>query len=208
MPKHAHSIEKDVLSRVLSNNAGWVFTPADFLDLGGRTTVLSALFRLKKSGEIRQLTRGLYDRPRTDPDLGTLLPTADTIAAALARRDAVRIQAFGAHAANLLGLSEQVPMKVVFLTDGTARKVQIKRQQIVLKHTTARNMITAGRISGLVIQALRYLGKQNVTDDILARLRNRLDSTGRDQIRADAQYAPAWIAAIMRRLADGTGGQP
>jgi hypothetical protein len=168
-------------------------------------TVLSALFRFKKAGAIRQLARGLYDRPKNDPQLGILLPNADAIAAALARRDAVRIQAYGAYAANLLGLSEQVPMKVVFLTDGRARKVQIGRQQIVLKHTTARNMATAGRVSGLVIQALRYLGKRNVTDDIVARLAKRLDDAGRDQIRTDAQYAPAWIATLMRRLADGAG---
>jgi len=194
-----------MLSRVQANDAGWVFTPADFLDLGGRVTVLSALFRFKKAGAIRQLARGLYDHPKNDPQLGILLPNADAIATALARRDAVRFQAFGAYAANLLGLSEQVPMKVVFLTDGHARKVQIGRQQIVLKHTTARNMATAGRVSGLVIQALRYLGKRNVTDDIVARLAKRLDGAGRDQIRIDAQYAPAWIAAIMRQIAAGTG---
>ena len=205
MSKHAKSLEKDIMIRIKDNDDRWVFTTADFLDLGGRVSILSTLFRMKKAGILRQLARGLYDRPRVHATLGVLAATPEAIAAALARRDAVRVQASGAYAANLLGISEQVPMKIVFLTDGRARKVQVGRQQIILRHTTPRNMATADRTSGLVIQALRFTGKRYVTDDVVRRLSNRLDDDSRKQMLADAKYAPAWIAAIMRRI--GTGAE-
>jgi len=92
-------------------------------------------------------------------------------------------------------------MKIVYLTDGRSRTVQIGKKQIILKRTTPRNMATAGRISGLVIQALRHLGRQHVDDDVIAQLDRRLDADARKQLLKDIRYAPTWIADIMRRLA-------
>jgi hypothetical protein len=115
---------------------------------------------------IRQLARGLYVYPRTDRELGLLAPSSDEIAEALAGRDALRLLASGAYAANLLGLSTQVPLGIVFLTDGSSRKVQVGKRQFILKQTSPRNMATAGRISGMVIQALRHLGKEHVDEEI------------------------------------------
>jgi len=200
MGKQIQSIDNKVINRIYGHGKGWVFTPAHFSDLGSRDAVVSALKRYLQSGLIRQLARGLYDYPRTDPELGILSPSPDTIAKALAGRDASRLQPSGAYAANLLGLSTQVPMKLIYLTDGRSRAVQIGKKQIILKRTTPRNMATAGRISGLVIQALRHLGRQHVDEDIIARLDGRLDADARKQLLKDVRFAPAWIADIMRRL--------
>ena len=156
--------------------------------------------RYRQAGLIRQLARGLYDYPRTDTEFGTLTPSPDAVAKALAGRDAVRLQPSGAYAANLLGLSTQIPMKIVYLTDGRSRTVRIGKKQIILKRTTPRNMATAGRTSGLVIQALRHLGRQHVGDDIVARLDDRLDADAKKQLLKDVRFAPAWIADILRRL--------
>jgi len=207
MKKHIHSIDKQALDRIHGHGRGWVFAPADFFDLGRGMQVASALKRYKKSGIIRQLARGLYDYPRNHPKLGMLSPSIDAIASALKGRDAVRIQPSGAYAANRLGLSDQVPMKAVFLTDGSSKTVQIGNQQIILKHTTPRNMATAGRISGLLIQALRHLGQAHVDADIIAKLDSRLDGDARKQLIRDVHYAPAWIAVIFRKLADGGNGK-
>ena len=177
-----------------------MFTPEHFKGVGSRDAVASALKRHKQSGLIRQLARGLYDYPRKDDQLGLLLPSADEVAKALAGRDAIRLQPSGAYAANLLGLSTQMPMKRVYLTDGRARTVQIGRQQIILKNTTPRNMAAAGKISGLVIQALRHLGRPRVNDDVIAALDRRLDVSARKQLMKDMRYAPAWMAAILRQL--------
>jgi hypothetical protein len=198
--KHKQSIDNKIINRIYGHGKGWVFTPTHFSDLGSRDAVASALRRYRQSGLIRQLARGLYDYPRTDPDLGMLTPSPDAVARALAGRDAVRLQPSGAYAANLLGLSTQVPMKIVYLTDGRSRTVRIGKKQIILKRTTPRNMATAGRISGLVIQALRHLGRQHVDDDIVSRLNKQLDADAAKQLLRDVRFAPAWIAHIMRRL--------
>jgi hypothetical protein len=200
MGKHTHSVDNKTINRIYGHGRGWVFTPAHFSDLGSRDAVASALRRHRQSGLIRQLARGLYDYPQTDPKLGILTPSPDAVAKALASRDAVRLQPSGAYAANLLGLSTQIPMKIVFLTDGRPRTVQIGKKQIVLKQTTPRNMATAGKISGLVIQALRHLGSTHVDDNVIARLDRRLDADARKQLLKDVRFAPAWIADIMRRL--------
>lgn len=191
-----------VLSRIYGKKRGWVFTPVNFRDLGNDLGIRKALQSLSDKGTVTRLSRGLYLYPKTHPKLGVLSPTPDQIAQALAGRDDLRIQPSGAYAANLLGLSEQVPAKVVFLTDGTNRKIKVGNQEIILKRTTPRNMATAGRTSGLVIQALRYLGKDHVDDAVVGTLAERLSPDDRRQLIKDIRHAPAWIGAIFRRLAE------
>lgn len=200
MGKHSQSVDSKLLARLQAKRAGWVFTPAHFVDLGSRDAVASCLKRLKRAGTIRQLTRGLYDYPVQHPVLGTIAPSADAIARALVARDAIRLQPAGAYAANVLGLSDQIPAKVVFLTDGPARRVQIGRQEILLQHTTPRHMATAGRKSGTFIQALRYLGRDQVDGKVMAALRRQVDETDCAVLRKDLRHAPAWIADILRKV--------
>ena len=201
MGKHAGSIDSQILKRIQRRRAGHVFTPADFLDLGSRNAIDLTLGRQARAGTIRKVARGLYDFPRVDPRLGPLAPRIDDIATALKGRDQSRLQPAGAHAANVLGLSTQVPVRVVFLTDGRSRRVQLGKQHIVLKHTTPRHMATAGRLSGTVIQALRWLGKRHVNDATIGTLRRRLSAADRQQLLKDLRHAPAWIAEIFRALA-------
>ena len=200
MHESPQSIEKKVLSRVYGHGRGWLFTPRHFQDLGKAAAIDSALRRLKAAGTIRQLARGLYDYPVSDPVLGLVAPSADAIARALVVRDAIRIQPAGAYAANVLGLSEQVPSRIVFLTDGPSRKVKIGRREIHLLHTTPRNMATAGRKSGTVIQALRYLGQDQVSDQVMAIIARQLSSAERLALQKDIVHAPAWIADFLHPL--------
>ncbi|MES2534785.1 MAG: DUF6088 family protein [Pseudomonadota bacterium] len=199
------SIDAAIRAQVKMAKDGKIFSPVDFAGLGSRAAVDKVLSRLTASGELRRIARGLYDQPRTHPLLGSLLPAADEIARALAGKGSLRLQPSGAYAANLLGLSEQVPLKLVFLTDGASRKVKVGNQQITLKHTTPRNMATAGRISGLVIQALRYLKQSNIDEQVVVQLRKRLSKKQKVEILADAPLAPIWIADIMRQIANGEG---
>ena len=194
------NIDNKVVSRIYGHGRGKVFTPNHFKDLGSRDAVASALKRHKQSGLIRQLARGVYDYPKIDPELGLLEPSTDDIAQALAGRDATRLQPSGAYAANLLGLSTLVPTKIVYLTDGRPRTVQIGKRQITLKQTTPRNMATAGRISGLVIQALRHLGSRHVDAAIIEKVKRRLSAADRKRLLTDIRYAPAWIADIIRNV--------
>jgi hypothetical protein len=201
MGKQAASVDSRVLARIRRQGPGTVFTPADFVDLGPRNAVDLALSRNARAGAIRKLARGVYDLPRRDARLGDLSPSPDDVASALAGRDGARLQASGAHAANLLGLSDQVPVRLTFLTDGRSRRVQLGQQQIILKHTTPRQMATAGRISGTVIQALRWLGQNHVDDRVVVTLRRRLSDADKRQLQQDLRYAPTWVANVMRRVA-------
>ena len=179
-----------------------MFTPTQFSDLGRRDAIDKTLSRLAQRGTIRRLARGVYDYPKSHLLLGTLTPSAEAVAKALAGRDRTRLQPTGAYAANLLGLSEQVPAKVVFLTDGPTRTVQIGPTAIQLRRTTPRNMATAGRLSGLLIQALRHLGQKHVTADRIAHLKRTLTIKERQALAKDLKLAPAWIQPILRQLAE------
>lgn len=196
----AQSIQNRISGRIHSEGKGWVFTPNHFLDLGSRTAVAQSLVRLVRAGTIRRLAQGLYDYPVKHPTLGDLPPNYEMIAQALAGRDNLRIQPSGAYAANLLGLTEQVPAKIVFLTDGPNRTVQINKRQLALKRTTPKNMATAGKVSGLVIQALRYLGQNNVGEKIVGILNKRLSSDDKRRLIHDLRFAPVWIGVIFRKL--------
>ena len=204
MTSHSKStqvIEPNARSIIYGHRGGWVFTPRDLAKLGDARSVGMALTRLARKGVIRQLARGLYDYPIDHPSFGRVPPSADAIAKALAKRDASRLQPTGAYAANILGLSEQVPTRIVFLTDGSSRKVKVGQQEVVLKRTTPRNMATAGRKSGTIIQALRYIGQRNVDDRALTIIKRQLGEKERAQLQKDLHYAPRWVADIMRQLA-------
>ena len=197
------SIESQILDRIRGTGRGSVFVPGDFLDLGNRQGVDFALHRLTKQGTLRRLARGLYDYPKEHQQLGTLSPSVDAIAEALAGRDRLRIQPSGAYAANLLHLSEQVPAKAVFLTDGPSRRLKVGAQEIVLRRTTPRAMAAAGRMSGLVIQGLKYLGQQHVTMERIAPLRQLLSEKDRKQLKQDMPLAPAWMRPFLQMVAEG-----
>lgn len=196
------TVANKVFSTIAGHGRGWVFTPTHFNALGGRSAVANALTRLKQDGTIRQLATGLYDYPRRDAQLGLLSPSVDAIAAALQVRYASRLQPSGGYAANILGLTTQVPMKVSFLTDGPAKKITIGKMVITLTKTTSRNMAAAGKMSGTVIQALRWIGKRHVDDGVVAKLRRTLDAKDVAQLAKDIGYAPIWIADIIRQLSD------
>jgi len=148
------------------------------------------------------LARGIYDFPKEHPVLGPLEPSAEAIARALAGRDRTRLQPAGAYAANTLGLSEQVPTKIVFLTDGPARTVRVGPTTIQLRRTTPKNMETAGRLSGLLIQALRELGQAHVTPARIAHLKRTIPFSKRKELLRDIRLAPAWMHSIFRELAE------
>ncbi len=200
--KSPQSIDSQILDAIHGLGRGAVLVPADFLELGSREAVDIALHRLARKGTIRRLARGVYDFPKQHPVLGPLQPAAEVVAKALAGRDRTRIQPAGAYAANALGLSEQVPAKAVFLTDGPSRTVKIGSTTIQLRRTTAKNMAAAGRLSGLLIQALREIGKENVTPERRAHLKRTLPAKERHELIKDIKLAPAWMHPIFRELAE------
>ena len=191
-----------IARRVRSSREGSVFVTGSFLDLGTRAGVDQALARLARQGTIRRLARGIYDRPRTNARLGiALAPAPDEVARAIAGSEASRLQVAGAQAANVLGLSTQIPARIVYLTDATPRTIRIGEQALVFRHASPRQMATAGCVSGTVIQALRYIGKRNATEEVVERLRRTLSVRDKTILMKDRLYAPGWIQPILERIA-------
>ena len=195
------SLSEKIAKRAERGGPGWVFTRSDLVDLGSTHAIGMALQRLLKNGEVRRVARGLYEVPRTHAELGTLSPDIEKVARALAGRHRIRLQPTGAYAANALGLSEQVPAKVVFLTDGPSRRVKIGRQEIQLLHTSPRNMATAGRLSGMLIQAFRSLGQQHITPARMKQLKRTLPEKERRKLLKDLPLTPTWMHPLFRELA-------
>jgi hypothetical protein len=190
-----------ILRRVRGHGRGFVFSPGDLLDLGGRAAVDQALGRLTRDGQIRRIDRGLYDLPRLHARVGKLWPSADAVAKALARRTDSHIKASGPLAANLLGLSTQVPAKVVYLTDGPSRTVRVGRLQVSLKHAGRVDMLLPGSNAGLAIVALKYLGRGGATPDVLDRLSANLDDIDKASLVGARRKLPGWLSTAVAQVA-------
>jgi len=196
------SLEQQIALRVRRSLRGRVFTPQSFASLGSRDAIDKALQRQVRQGALRRLSRGLYDKPRHDTLLGELWPSVDDVVKAVTAKGKLRVQPTGVYAANLLGLSEQVPARIVLLTDGSSRTLRAGPMRIELKHTSPRNMAAAGRLTGLVIQAFRSLGPGGVTRARIARLRETLPAAERKKLLADLDLAPTWMWPALRALAE------
>lgn len=196
-----HSFDSLIARRVKAAARGSVFTPDSFATLGSRASIDKALQRLVARGELRRLSRGLYDKPRQDELLGVLWPSVDAVVKAIAGRNRLRTQPAGAYAANLLGLSEQVPAKVLLLTDGISRTVQAGPMRITLKRTTPRQMAAAGRLSGLLIQAFKSIGAQHLSERHVTHLRATLPAGQRAKVAVDVALAPVWMRPWLLAVA-------
>jgi hypothetical protein len=195
-----HSVEDKILRRIRAKPSGWVFTPTDFRDFGSQDSVKKALKNICDRGRIRRLARGIYDNPIEHPSLGILAPKPEKIVHAVATQEHRKVQPSGAYAANLLGLSTQVPARIVFLTDGPDKQIKVGKQTIQLKHCSPRLMAGAGTFTGLFIQALRYLGKKKIGNRKTALLTERLNDQQKRQLRKDIKMAPAWIGDVIRKI--------
>ena len=196
-----NSIDTQIARRVQRSARGTVFTPDTFAALGSRAAIDKALQRLVARGELRRLSRGLYDKPRRDELLGILWPSVDAVVKAVAGKDKLRTQPAGVYAANMLGLSDQVPAKVVLLTDGISRTVRAGPMKISFKRTTPRQMAAAGRLSGLVIQAFKSLGPEHITAERIKRLRKTVPAAARVKLLQDIVLAPAWMRPFLQQVA-------
>ena len=202
-PKSARSLDARLSRRIRSSAAGALFSPRDFLDLGGRAAVDKVLSRLTQAGSIRRIGRGLYDVPREHPLLGRLAPDSEAVAKKLARREGERLQPTGATAANMLGLSEQVPARIAYYTDGRARKTRVGNVTIEFRKRPPRQMALAGRPAALVTSALRSLGKAHMTTERLARLHRDMPAKDRRQLLEDLPMTAGWMHPFIRYIATG-----
>jgi hypothetical protein len=182
----------------------WVCTPKDFSDIGSRAAVDQALSRLVKASQLRRVGRGLYDLPRVSRAMNRAVPAnLDAAVAAVARRDNIRVMPDGIVAANRLGLTNAVPAKANYVTDGTSRTLKVGGWSIGLRHAPPSIMNWAGRPAASVVQALHWLGAGAINDpQTVAILQKRLpDAVKRDLLKG-TRTLPDWAVSTANKIAD------
>lgn len=191
------SIEIQILDKIRKAKRGSLFFTENFSMYGNADALRKALERLVKSGELERLASGIYYRPAYSNVIGKLTPSIEKVAIAIAKRDKAKILPTGAYALNRLGLSTQVPMNIVYLTDGSARKIKIGNQTILFKKVNPKSVAVVGEISGLAIQALKEIGKEKVLDKEIKHIQQLLKNEKITRLEHDFRLAPMWIKEIM-----------
>jgi len=195
------TVSSKIENIITKSKKGKLLFVADFSQDGNYDTVRKALQRLANKKIIIRISQGIYYYPKTDELLGILYPTAEEIGKAIAKRDKARIIPTGAYAQHLLGLSTQTPMNIVYLTDGSTRKVKIGNQTIVFKKTSPKNLSFESKLSSLIIQALKSKKENNITQADKQRLAEIIrQSNEKEKIKNDIQNAPVWIRKIVLKI--------
>lgn len=195
------SIDDKILASLRAKGRGTIFFAQDMLQFGQRTSVLKALDRMVETGSILRIARGIFCFPKIERiiGLGVIFPTLDEIAQAVAKRDKARIVPTGAYALNMLGLSTQIQMNVVYLTDGTARRLKIGNGKgILFKHVAPKKLAFKSEMAMYITFALQELGQSGVTDNHKQRIKELLQEENKEQVLADAALIPSWIMNIIK----------
>ena len=194
------TIEKQILGKIYDRGRGWAFSKTDFASFGSRESIDTVLHRLEKKGTVRRVIRGLYDYPRISKLVGTMGPSIDQVAHALARKFGWRIQPSGQVAQNLIGLSTQVPATYRYQSDGKSRSYQIGRTTLEFESTVLKDAGFKYEESGIIVQALKSLGKNHITPDTVRRIRLWLDPRLRIKVLMDTQTATGWVYKAIRDI--------
>jgi hypothetical protein len=193
------STEKQIEGHIKRAKGGTIFYPADFEQYGSIEAINVALHRLAKQKRIKRLAFGIYAKPAKSKLIGDVYPGAEEVAKAIARRDNAKLLPTGAYAQNRLGLSTQVPMKLVYLTNGPARKVKLDNTTIVFKKASPKKMALKGEISKLVVMALTDIGKDELSIEEENRILTILKKEKTALLKHDIRLAPRWISEIMAK---------
>ena len=197
------NIEDKIYSKVKKCGRGVIFSSSDFTRYGEPKSVLKSLERMTTSGTIIRVARGIYCYPKIDKvlGLGVIYPTFEEIAQYIAKRDKARIVPTGSYALNVLGLSTQVPANVVYLTDGSPRKITLNSGRgIKFVKTAPKNLAFKNRLAMLLTFALREIGEGNVTNAHKLHIAALLKNESRESIENDFVLMPNWIQLLILKL--------
>ena len=200
--KDNYYIARKILARIRRGTVKSPVSASDFLDLGSRMAVDQAFSRLVSRGQLHRVGRGLYVIPRVSQLTGNVMASSPAdITKALGRKLKIRVLPFGGLAANLLGLSTQVPAKMIYLTDGRGRTVRVGTQTLYFRHVSPKTLAVTGRMAPLVFQAIRYLGRKGIAQEEIVHLNHLLKKKDKQDIRRNLSNAPQWMRPILLQIA-------
>ena len=187
------SIHSQLEDKIISLKKGAIVFVSDFAEFGTAENVKKVLLRLEKKQLLVRLAHGIYLYPKIDKELGILYPSTESIAEAIAKRDKIRIIPTGIYALQQLGISTQIPMNVIYLTDGAPRKIKVGKRTITFKKTAPKNLAIKNKVVSNIVQGLKELGKENITDEIRQKIKQALQKVPVEILKEEILNAPVWV---------------
>lgn len=187
------SVHSQLEDKIVSLKKGTIVFVSDFAEFGTAENVKKVLLRLEQKKLLVRLAHGIYLYPKIDKELGVLYPSTETIAEAIAKRDKIRIIPTGIYALQQLGISTQIPMNVVYLTDGAPRKIKVGKRTITFKKTAPKNLAIKNKILSNIVQGFKEVGKENITDEIKQKINQALKKVPVEILKEEIVNAPVWI---------------
>ena len=176
---------------------GQIFSPSDFKELGSSTAIRKALSRLVEQGHVERMGQGIHVLPKNDKVFGKLLPSMEQLAEALAKKDHVKIKPSGQYALNKVGLSTQVPMRLVFLTSGNSKRIQIGKNAIIFKSSTAKKLSMKGDITSLLFLGLEELNLQKLSQTQMDRILELIKQEKPENLKYNLRLAPSKVSDFV-----------
>ena len=187
------SIHSQLEDKILSLKKGAIVFVSDFAEFGTSENVKKVLLRLEKKQLLVRLAHGIYLYPKIDKELGILYPSTESIAEAIAKRDKIRIIPTSIYALQQLGISTQIPMNVIYLTDGAPRKIKVGKRTITFKKTVPKNLAIKNKVLSNIVQGLKELGKENITDEVKQKIKWALEKIPVETLKEEILNAPVWV---------------
>ena len=187
------SIHSQLEDKIISLKKGAIVFVSDFAAFGTAENVKKVLLRLEKKQLLVRLAHGIYLYPKIDKELGILYPSTESIAEAIAKRDKIRIIPTGIYALQQLGISTQIPMNVIYLTDGAPRKIKVGKRIITFKKTAPKNLAIKNKVLSNIVQGLKELGKENITDEVKQKINQALEKVPVEILKEEILNAPVWV---------------
>lgn len=187
------SVALKIENTIFKSNPGKIFFAEDFVELGSSDNIRQILFRLEQEGRIERIAHGIYVNPKTDKLLGTLYPTVEEIAKEIARRDKARIAPTGVFALYQLGLTTQIPLNLVYLTDGAPRDIKIGKRKLKFRRTVPKSFAVKDPLLHLIVQAFREIGQKNTVPSFLDKIQESILKLDRKDLDSQLRFAPVWI---------------
>lgn len=196
--------KSQIETKIMKSSRGELFFADDFSKYGSSENIRQVLSRLEKEGVLERIAHGIYLKPKIDSLLGTVYPNTEEVAKEIAKRDKSLIAPTGVLALFLLGLSSQVPLKAVYLTDGSPREIKIGKRSVRFKRTTPKSFAIKDELLHLIVQAFKEIGQKEVSADFLHRIKPAVKKLTKETIKSQLKYAPVWIQKNINNLYQST----
>tara|TARA_Y100001970_G_scaffold68369_1_gene87083 strand:- start:685 stop:1284 length:600 start_codon:yes stop_codon:yes gene_type:complete len=188
---------KKIKEKLFSIAVGEPFTAKKFQGISNNKNVRKLLSRLVDNGEIKRLCRGVYIRPKFIGNMGEKTPSIQQILKKITKITGETIVVHPAESQRILKLSKQIPLRPIFLTNGTSRTIVVGNSNVQLKHVSPKKLVAANTVQGHVFSALMYLGKEKITQEQIKKIQSVIGEDEFNKIYSFLDKVPAWLADIF-----------